>query len=84
MKPERWQQIEQVLDGALERRASERGAFLDYACAGDEELRREVEALLANESSAEGFIESPALEVLAPALVQEPTSARIGQHRRDG
>jgi hypothetical protein len=29
MTPERWQQIEQVLDGALERAVSERAAFLD-------------------------------------------------------
>ena len=54
MNPERWRQIEQVLDGALELGASERRSFLDQACAGDNELRQEVEALLANESKVEG------------------------------
>ncbi len=46
MKPERWQQIDQVLEAALERDRNEWAAFLDQACAGDEELRREVESLL--------------------------------------
>jgi serine/threonine-protein kinase len=79
VNPERWQQVEQVLDGALERAASERGAFLDQACAGDVELRQEVEALLANESKVDDFIESPALELMAPLLAHEPDSAQPGQ-----
>ncbi len=55
MKPERWQQIDQVLEAALERDSSERAAFLDQACAGDSELRQEVESLLAHDS-AESFV----------------------------
>jgi len=47
MTPERWRQIDRLYQAALERDATEREAFLDKACAGDEELRREVESLLA-------------------------------------
>lgn len=46
MTPERWQQIEQVFTEAAELSPNERGPFLDLACAGDAELRSEVEALL--------------------------------------
>jgi Tol biopolymer transport system component/predicted Ser/Thr protein kinase len=47
MSPERWQKIEQLYHTALEREPGGRSAFLDQACQGDAELRREVEALLA-------------------------------------
>jgi eukaryotic-like serine/threonine-protein kinase len=50
MKPERWRQIEGLYQAAMEHDASERENFLDAACSGDEELRREVESLfVANE-----------------------------------
>ena len=57
MKPERWQQIDQVLEAALERDRNDWAAFLDQACAGDEELRREVESLLRAHEQAGSFIE---------------------------
>jgi eukaryotic-like serine/threonine-protein kinase len=61
--PELWRRVEDLSHRALELDASQRGEFLDHACAGDQELRREVESLLAHEKAAEHFIESPALEV---------------------
>ena len=72
MTPERWQKVEQLCDAALGREASQRAAFLAQACQGDDELRREVESLLEQEKSAEGFLESPALEVAAAALAKMP------------
>ncbi|MGI8918693.1 MAG: protein kinase domain-containing protein, partial [Pyrinomonadaceae bacterium] len=68
MKPERNRQIDQVFQAALARRTAERAAFLDDVCAGDPGLRRDVEALLASDEQAGGFIESPAIEI-APELV---------------
>ena len=38
--------IEEIFDAALDLEPAERAAFLDQACAGDDELRREVEARL--------------------------------------
>src|SRR5262245_29763922 len=46
MKPERWKQIERIYHAALELEPDARGTFLDQACAGDEELLREVTSLL--------------------------------------
>lgn len=61
MKPERWKQIDEILEAAIEIGPAHRDAFLNEACAGDQELRREVESLLSAHDSAEGFIEaSPA------------------------
>ena len=44
MTPERWQQIEKLLEEALALEPSQRRAFLDDTCAGNEELRREVKS----------------------------------------
>jgi serine/threonine protein kinase/tetratricopeptide (TPR) repeat protein len=59
MSPDRWQEIEAVFQGAFDLSPDERGAYLSEKCSGDEELRGEVEKLLANIDSAESFIESP-------------------------
>lgn len=59
MTPERWAQIRQIFDGALERREQDRTAYLQAACAGDEPLRREVESLIASHKDAEDFMASP-------------------------
>ncbi len=53
MNPERWQQIEELFQAAVEHAPATRPAFLAQACDGDEGLRREVESLLAADVSAE-------------------------------
>jgi Tol biopolymer transport system component len=67
MTPERWQQVERLYHAALERKASQRAAFLREACPGDDALRGEVESLLAQENGA-SVLEKPAIEVAAKAL----------------
>ena len=70
MHPERWLEIEQLCHDALGREGDERGAFLDSACSGDAELRREVDSLLKHQKQAENFIETPALEQAAKQLAE--------------
>jgi serine/threonine protein kinase len=60
LTPQRWEQIRQVFDGALERPAQDRAAYLRVLCARDEELRREVETLLLSSEQAGEFLETPA------------------------
>ena len=79
MKPERWQQIDKLLEEALERDASDRAAFLDQACAGDGALRGKVEALLAASEQAGDFLTRPALEVAARKMVEDQRSPLLGQ-----
>ena len=75
----RWQQVEKLCQAALELEESQRAAFLEEACAGDEELRREVESLLQFDSRGDRFIEEPALEVAAKMIAQEKPESLIGQ-----
>jgi predicted ATPase len=65
MKPERWREVERVLGDALAVEQSQRVGFLDRECSDDEELRLEVESLLALEGRTWAFIETPALEQVA-------------------
>ena len=60
MKPERWSKVESIFHKALEADESRRGSVIEESCAGDEELRREVESLLAHHSDSASFIEQPA------------------------
>jgi serine/threonine protein kinase/Tfp pilus assembly protein PilF len=80
MKPERWQQVANLYHATLERNPGERASFLRESCGGDEELRREVESLLAYENQAENFIESPALKVAARIMAaQNDATLSAGQ-----
>src|SRR5215831_7815017 len=74
MEHERWKQIEQLYHAALEREPGAREAFLAQACAGDEELRREVEELLGYDGAAESFIQGNALAFEARRLEPEDLS----------
>ncbi|MGA7444095.1 MAG: hypothetical protein WBW82_18105, partial [Candidatus Sulfotelmatobacter sp.] len=60
MKPERWSKIESIFHKVLEADENRRGSVIEESCAGDEELRREVESLLAHHSDSASFMEQPA------------------------
>ena len=79
MTPERWQRVEMLCNAALECEASQRGTFLAQACGGDDELRREVESLLSQEKSAEGFLEAPAIGPAAKMFSEEQRESLIGR-----
>jgi eukaryotic-like serine/threonine-protein kinase len=61
MDPAYWRRVEEIYQAAAERKPEERAVFLAVACGGDEDLRREVESLLA-QPSAEGILDRPAWE----------------------
>src|SRR5262245_5561639 len=46
MKPERWQKLDRLLEEAMDRPPEQRAAFLVEACAGDDQLRSEIEAII--------------------------------------
>src|SRR5262245_65702657 len=52
LSPDQWATAERLYHAALAQPMDARAAFLAKACAGDEELRREVESLLAEGMSA--------------------------------
>jgi eukaryotic-like serine/threonine-protein kinase len=59
MAPERWQQIEELYQAALEHEVNQRESFLRVACADDEALRNEIASLLTARQNAVGFLEQP-------------------------
>jgi serine/threonine-protein kinase len=80
VKNERWQHVERLYHAALAKPSDERSRFLVEACPDDEELRSEVESLLAYEDRAETFIESPALDVAARMMADEQSrTVRVGE-----
>jgi len=76
---ERWQHIEKLYHAALERDPAGRATFLQQACAGDEELHREVESLLAHGERTGSFLEAPAIEAAAKVMGKEQGVSLIGR-----
>jgi len=81
---QRWNEIDHVLAAALELEPSEQAAFLDEACAGDHELRQEVQSLLAHdlaESLVRGETVAEATRLFSKALVAELKDKVIGPYQ---
>jgi hypothetical protein len=64
--PDRWPEVARILDVVLDLTPEDRPAFLDQACAGDRELRAEVEAMLAG-AEANDFLRRPQPGLRAPS-----------------
>jgi eukaryotic-like serine/threonine-protein kinase len=79
MEPELWRRVEELCQRAMELDPSRRAEFLERSCGADKELRRKVEALLAHETKAEHFIESPALEVMGKLIASDPRVTEGGE-----
>ncbi len=59
MSPERFRQIRNLFDAALDRDGAARSAFLAEACRGDEPLRAEVERLLSAQQQEAPLLDQP-------------------------
>src|SRR6266852_2261309 len=82
MNAERWREVDRLYHSALEREPGERAAFLAQTCQGDEELRREVEELLAQDSSIDNILERSAADLLADSTVTQLTAGtQLGPYR---
>ena len=81
MTPERWKQIDELAQAALERGGDERATFLDQACAGDDALRREVESQIAYQQQASKFLEEPAFKHAAELMADPQTGTESMEGR---
>jgi serine/threonine protein kinase len=75
---ERWQQVKKIFNAALERPVGERSRYLAQACAGDEDLRAEVESLLAADSQADNVLlipigPAPFMDTIVPTTLAPGT-----------
>lgn len=75
---DRWQRIKEIFQSAQELGAAERVEFLNEACAGDESLREDVEALLTADASNEDFLSTPAYEFAAGILADGESEFSAG------
>jgi eukaryotic-like serine/threonine-protein kinase len=79
---ERWQRVTHLFHSALQREPESRQAFLDVACKGDAEMRRQVELLLAKQGDAENFLETPAMDyTTARGTTISPPAGALGPYR---
>ncbi len=62
MTTERWRKVEELYNAARDQGRENAAAFLDQACGDDDELKREVAALLSHETAVEGVLDRPAWE----------------------
>ncbi len=76
---DRRQQIRRILRAALAREGRERTAFLADACAGDDELRHQVEVLLEEQSKATRFPEALSVEKVPATFSETAPRPSIGQ-----
>jgi hypothetical protein len=72
MKPELWKRVEELYYKARALQRAEQSAFLAKVCPDDEELRREVESLLNEPESPNGFLSRPAIEMAAHLIPELP------------
>src|SRR5215469_89730 len=79
---ENWERIQSLFLEAIDLPPTERSSFLDTACAGDEQVRREVESLIAHDSRDEHRI-TAALEDAAQSLFESEnvSGMRLGAWR---
>jgi eukaryotic-like serine/threonine-protein kinase len=81
MTREQWQNVRRTLEGALETDPAERARYLDQACAGDVELRREVESLLESNDQATGvFLTGQAIHQVSGFAAGTSSETLQGRH----
>jgi eukaryotic-like serine/threonine-protein kinase len=79
VKPERWHQIRTIYNETLELSPDEREAFLDATCTNDNNLRMEIESLLACEHQSGAGLDKPAIHVAAESLAEEGAGLLVGR-----
>lgn len=79
MDRERWAQVKEIFNRALEMEGDERALYLEQACNADEELFLEVNTLFDAHLEAGRFIESPAIAPLSSLVDDTGETSRLGQ-----
>lgn len=79
MTPERWQQVKEIFNSAINYRPEERDLFISEACSGDEILRSEVESLIVSHERSGSFIDEPAFANATALLANDNSELKPGQ-----
>jgi|SRR5579862_1965230 len=80
MASDRWNRLEQLFHAALRLEESRRAAFVEAACAGDPDLRRDLELLLAHDAQpTKGLLKAPIPEAADPVSGGEDLHLAAGK-----
>ncbi|PYL21999.1 MAG: hypothetical protein DMF44_12335 [Verrucomicrobia bacterium] len=79
MEPQLWQRITDLFDEAMTRGPKERIAFLEEACEGDRDLRKQVERLVKSHEKSGDFLESSAFAEAPELLTDDRPGASVGE-----
>ncbi len=77
MRPEQAERLAELVEHAFELEGAERTSFLEKTCGDDVELRKEVEALLAEQEPAAKLMNAPAIELGAKLLQQDDDAGEL-------
>src|SRR5262245_65669727 len=83
MTTERWRQIERLFHAALNCDANRRAEFLASACAGADELLREVNSLLVARDKAKGVMAENAFQAYAREIAADDAESTSSEALRD-
>jgi hypothetical protein len=78
---ERWRQVKEIFQAAVEIPAAEREAYLAGACEGDPSLRTEIESLIAAHEEPGSFLGAPAFDLVAESAVDVLLGKSLGRYR---
>jgi hypothetical protein len=78
MTPERWQQVKEIFQSAIERPPSERDAFISQACADDPDLHSQVQSLISSHDEAGDSFQSVAVNLAAQMIVDDGAKSLLG------
>lgn len=70
----RWRRVKEIFTAASSFDGAKRQTYLKDACAGDDDMLREVEKLLGSLDSSESFLESPAIADAASMFEEKKTA----------
>src|SRR5260370_14324273 len=73
------EQVENIFQLVMTLKAEDRAAYLNRACEGDDELRQEVESLVAAYEGSNGFLDENAVTLAMKLLGSKPTDSMVGQ-----
>lgn len=81
--PPDWEEIKRIFGEAIDLKPDDRDAYIDAACGGNDEIRREVKSLLSEHEEAAHFLTSPHAVAASWAAEQDaaPRCAQLGPYR---
>ncbi|MBD3298756.1 MAG: protein kinase, partial [candidate division Zixibacteria bacterium] len=81
MDTNRWKRVQELFDAVIDLPADERAAFLERKCAGDDELRAEVESLLDADASDHAILDGHAADMIGVEEAPSREGTAVGPYR---